>query len=77
MRKFRKKLKPELADIICDICGESCLSDCSMGDPAMAEWALLEALWGYCSGGKDGDKYRCEMCEKCFDKVRAFIDSMK
>ena len=76
MRKFKKKLKPELSDIICDICGESCLSDCSMGDPAMAEWALFEASWGYCSS-KDGAQYKGEMCEKCFDKVKAFIDSMK
>lgn len=76
MRKFRKKLKPELADIICDICGDSCLSKCSMEDPAMAEWALLEASWGYCSG-KDGEQYKCEMCERCFNKVRAFINSMK
>lgn len=76
MRKYRKRLKSELSDIVCDICGESCMSDCSMKDPAMAEWALLEASWGYCSR-KDGEHYNCEMCEKCFDKISAFVDSLK
>jgi hypothetical protein len=76
VRKYKKKLKPQLADIVCDICGKSCLSECSLEDPAMAEWAMLEATWGYCSH-KDGEQYKCEMCEKCFDKVRAFIESMR
>jgi hypothetical protein len=76
MRKFKKVLKNELEDIVCDVCGRSCMTQCSMGDPAMAEWALLEAMWGYCSR-KDGESYKCEMCEDCFDKVRAFIDSTR
>lgn len=76
MRKYRKVEKDELSDIVCDICGESCLSDCSMEDPAMSEWATLEAYWGYCSR-RDGEKYKCEMCEGCFERVSAFIDSLK
>jgi hypothetical protein len=76
MRKYKKILKDELSDVICDICGKSCLSECSMGDPAMSEYATLEAIWGYCSV-KDGDYYRCEMCEKCFEKVVAYMESIK
>lgn len=76
MRKYKKKLRPEVSDIICDICGKSCLSTCSMDDPGMAEYAVLEASWGYCSK-KDGQQFRNEMCESCFDKVVAFLDSMK
>lgn len=76
MRKFKKVLKNQLADVICDICGQSCISQCSMGDPAMAEYATLEAIWGYCSR-KDGEQYTCEMCEDCFEKVSVFIDSLK
>jgi hypothetical protein len=75
-RKFRKVLKDELEDIICDVCGKSCLTDCSMDDPAMSEYATLEGIWGYCSK-KDGERYLCEMCEGCFEKVSAFIDSLK
>lgn len=76
MRKHKKVLKDELKDIICDICGLSCMSACSMEDPAMAEYAVLEGVWGYCSH-KDGERYSCEMCENCFDKVKAFIDSIR
>lgn len=76
MRKYKLKRKQVLDDIFCDICGVSCMSDCSMGDPMRAELATLEAVWGYCSE-KDGDSYKCEMCEKCFNKVANFIDSLK
>jgi hypothetical protein len=76
MRKYRKVLKDEVEDIVCDICGKSCLTDCSMGDPAMSEYATLEGIWGYCSA-KDGERYTCEMCEDCFGRVSDFIDSMR
>lgn len=76
MRKYKKILKDETSDIICDICGKSCLSECSMGDPAMGEYATLEGIWGYCSR-KDGNYYRCEMCEDCFDKVVSYMESIK
>jgi len=76
MRKYRKVLKDEVEDIVCDVCGRSCLTDCSMGDPAMSEYATLEAVWGYCSK-KDGERYTCEMCEDCFGRVSGFIDSLK
>lgn len=77
MRKFKKVLKNELSDILCDICGKSCTNDCSsISDPPIMEYATLEAMWGYCSR-KDGDSYKCEMCENCFDKVKAFIDSIR
>lgn len=76
MRKFRKRLRSEVSDIVCDVCGRSCLTDCSMGDPAMAEYATLEAQWGYCSK-RDGERYQCEMCEDCFERVSAFVDSLK
>lgn len=78
MRKYRKVLKDQLEDIVCDVCGRSCLSDCSraMGGGTAVEYATLEAAWGYCSK-KDGDRYSCEICEECFDRVRAFIDSIR
>lgn len=78
MRKFRKALKDELEDVVCDVCGRSCSSDCSaaMGGGSAAEYATLEAAWGYCSR-KDEERYLCEMCEDCFDRVRGFIDSIR
>ena len=76
MRKYKKVLKDELSDILCDICGKTCLSECSMHDPAMSEYAVLEGIWGYCSR-RDGERYVCEMCESCFDKVKVFIDSIR
>lgn len=76
MRKYKRVLKEQLEDIVCDICKSSCMSKCSMQDPTMAEYAVLEAFWGYCSK-RDGDQYKCEMCEPCFEKVSNFIESIK
>lgn len=78
MRKYKKVLKDQLDDVVCDVCGRSCSTDCSaaMGGGSAAEYATLEAAWGYCSR-KDGERYTCEMCEECFGKVSAFIDSLK
>lgn len=77
MRNFRKVLKDELEDIVCDICGKSCMNECSLaGGPAMAEYATLEGIWGYCSR-RDEERHLCEMCEDCFERVSVFIDSMR
>jgi hypothetical protein len=75
MRKYKKVLKNDLEDVLCDICGKSCL-DARYPDPLMAEFATLEANWGYLSK-KDGEQLSLEMCESCFDKVKSHIDSMK
>jgi len=78
MRKYKKILKDELDDVQCDICGKSCKNECSalVGVPSQAEYAILEGIWGYCSR-RDGERFNCEMCEDCFEKVSAFIDSLK
>jgi hypothetical protein len=75
MRKYKSVPKDVLSEIICDVCGAKC-EDCSQDDPLMAEYATLEAMWGYCST-KDGDRFTCDMCEKCFDKVVSFVESIK
>ena len=58
----------------CDICGESCLHFFIPDDPEASspEYATLQAHWGFFSK-KDLYKDECVMCEKCFDKVTAFI----
>jgi hypothetical protein len=76
MRKYTKILKEALAGVQCDVCGTNCMSECSMGDPAMAEYATLEGTWGYCSK-RDGERYSCDMCEACFERVSAYIDFLK
>jgi len=78
LKKYRKVLKDEVEDVVCDICGKGCRDECSdsAADAGMVEYATLEALWGYCSR-RDGESYRCDMCEDCFEKVLAFIDSLK
>jgi hypothetical protein len=75
MRKYKKILKDVTSDIVCDICGKSCVDE-RWGGVDAAEFATLEAIWGYCSK-KDGEKYGCEMCEDCFDKVKSYIDTIK
>lgn len=78
MKKYKEVLKRQVSDIICDICGKSCLISDPLEDYRIetAEYATLEATWGYWSK-KDGDRYYNEMCEICFDKVKSYIDSIK
>ena len=78
MRKFKKVKRDVLDDIVCDVCGSSCRTECSeqAEGASMVEYATLEALWGYCSR-RDGEQYRCDMCENCFEKISGFINSLK
>lgn len=75
MKKYKVEPREVLSDVTCDVCGASCMQK-GCFDPLMADFATLEASWGYCSG-KDGEQYRCDICEKCFDKILAYIDSIK
>lgn len=75
MRRYKKKLKNVLEDIVCDICGKSCIPS-SQEDVGFAEFAVLEANWGYFSR-KDETSYNCEICEDCFDKLNNFIEGLK
>ena len=49
-----------LMDIICDICGESCIDSITMN----YEYLNLFTRWGY--GSKhDGEPWAAQVCEKC------------
>lgn len=63
---YKKAIKPkeEIVGYICDICNEDCNNEC----------ATMDVTWGYFST-KDGTQMECHMCEKCFDKVTAFIEN--
>jgi hypothetical protein len=75
MRKYKKVLKNELEDIICDVCSKSCLDE-RFPEIELAEFATIEANWGYLSK-KDGERFNWEICEECFDKIKAYMDSLK
>lgn len=53
MRKYKEVLRKEIADVVCDICKKSCIK--CFDDVGFAEYATIEARWGYCSK-KDGEK---------------------
>lgn len=74
MRKYKEVLRKEIADVVCDICKKSCIK--CFDDVGFAEYATIEARWGYCSK-KDGEKFESEICEDCFDKLIDFIESLK
>lgn len=77
MRKYRKILKDDLEDIFCDVCGNSCIPSVSNMElnASFAEFATLEARWGYFSG-QDGESAHYEICEKCFKKVNDFLKNI-
>ncbi len=54
----------EVIDIICDLCGESCLDELGIN----FEYATLKSNWGYGSN-KDGEKHEVHLCENCYDRI--------
>ena len=73
MRKYEKRFKEVLVDVVCDCCGGSCSR--SPACAGSAEYGVLEADWGYWSR-KDGESFRRDLCEDCFDKVVKFLSSI-
>lgn len=73
MREYKKILKNELSDVVCDICSRSCLK--SEGDMNSAEFAVVNAQWGYWSR-KDGENSSLDLCEDCFDKIMSFAKTI-
>lgn len=71
MRTYKKEYRKVPDKLFCDVCG-TCCSDDNCGD----EFALLEALWGYCSK-KDGSRYAIHLCENCFDKTITYLKTLK
>lgn len=66
------KKKKEVIKVVgayCDICGQSCER------PLNHEFATLSASWGYDSE-RDMTDSECHMCEKCFNRVVEFIESI-
>lgn len=73
MKKYKKVLKNEISDVICDVCSRSCLK--SPGVPYSSEFASLNAEWGYWSR-KDGQNASLDLCEDCFDKIISFVKTI-
>jgi hypothetical protein len=72
-----KKIKKEtieidsIDDILCDICGNSCVTDRWVDQNGKtqvhAEYMSLQANWGYHSP-KDLEEWTAQICEGCVDE---------
>ena len=73
MIKYEKRMEATLviADIICDICGNSC----NEKSTSLFEYSRLFADWGYGSK-KDGLRWNGHFCEECSNKIKGFIESL-
>lgn len=71
MKKYKKVLKEEIEDVICDICSKSCKDYMDN-----IEIASLIAHWGY-SSKKDTQQFEVHLCENCFDKTLEFLSKLK
>ena len=60
----------DIVDIKCDICNLS-----TRDEFGGFEYAELSARWSYPSS-KDGEYHEVCLCEKCYDKVIAYIKSL-
>lgn len=67
-----------VTDIICDICGKSCLKSNKKLPDAIhsAEYSEMKANWGYYSN-KDGDVWNFNFCEICSDMLKDFIVNLQ
>jgi hypothetical protein len=71
MELREQRLTDVVVGYTCDICGGSCGKGMKSVDAS--EYATLRANWGYWSD-KDLTWHECHMCERCFDKVKQFIE---
>ena len=73
MKKYKKLPAEQLVDVECDICHKSCKDIEGMNN----EYAELHVPggWGFHSR-KDMEHHECDMCESCYDKIRAYIESL-
>jgi len=71
MRTYKKVEKESIDQVYCDVCGECCTS-AIFG----TESALISANWGY-SSKKDGQTYKIDLCEDCFDLTIIFLKNRK
>lgn len=55
----------------CDVHGGSCLDPMGISE----EYATLHASWG-CGSAKDFEDHECRICESCYNKIKAFIESL-
>lgn len=81
MKKYRTRQTRVLVDICCDVCEKSCKCYPDIENEACKEerdfeTATLSAAWGYKSR-KDGESYRADLCETCFDDVVNYITTLK
>lgn len=76
VKKILKINKEIVTDILCDCCGESCMTQ-DHGETARSfEYMRLSACWGYDSN-KDLEKWDAFLCEKCVDEKLPFIKFQK
>ena len=66
MKIREKRLVETVIDRVCDVCRQSVLIE--INSDRFEECAELSADWGYGSG-QDGNSYRLDLCENCFDSV--------
>lgn len=79
VKKILKINKEIVTDILCDCCGESCMTQEFKIDGNTArsfEYMRLSADWGYDSN-KDLEKWEAFLCEKCVDEKLLFIKFKK
>lgn len=76
-REEIRTTREEIVDIVCDVCGRSCMVDeftidnesrPDHGETARVfEYMKLSADWGYHTA-KDGEKWEASICESCVDE---------
>lgn len=76
MELRRQSLEVHVVGANCDICKKSCQTNPQYSCEYSHEYATLSANWGYWSKDKDLTRDECHICETCFAKVKAFIESL-
>lgn len=78
MRKYKEVQKTEqvIDEVICDVCGESCMKQFEIGANATKQFVGIQIKqpWGYLSNGKDLQIWEADICEKCVDEKLSFIN---
>ena len=63
-----QKTEQVVDEVICDVCGETCMKQYEIGASAVKQFVgiHIQQPWGYLSN-KDLELWEADICEKCVD----------
>lgn len=70
LRGMKEMNVPVVVQRFCNVCGEAIVADVDETQDKQ-DYLHIEKQWGYFSNGKDCITHKADICEDCWDRIRA------